>query len=108
MSNPSRQPNSNWIEVRATLKSRGEERTDFESHNTENSQNMAAIVNKNRQDANLTTQTNLHETVSDHNNENNKESQQIDMSNDEDNLMTILKNNGQIIYQNTIQRTNLM
>ncbi len=31
--------------------SRGEERTDFESHNTENYQNMAAIVSKNRQDA---------------------------------------------------------
>ena len=85
MSNPSRQPDSNTIEVTATLKSRGEERTDFESHNTENYQNMAAIVSKNRQDANLTTQTNLHETVSDHNNENNKGSQQVDMSNDEDN-----------------------
>ncbi len=85
MGNPSRQPDSNGIEVAATLKSRGEERTDFESRNTENDQNMAAIVSKNRQDANLTTQTNLHETVSDHNNENNKESQQVDMSNDDDN-----------------------
>ena len=46
---------------------------------------MAAIVSKNRQDANLTTQRNLHETVSDHNNENNKGSQQVDMCNDEDN-----------------------
>ncbi len=85
MGNPSRQPDSNGIEVAATLKSRGEERTDFESRNTENDQNMAVIVSKNRQDANLTTQTNLHEMVSDHNNKNNKESQQVDMSNDDDN-----------------------
>ena len=85
MGNPSRQPESNGIEVTATLKSRGEERTDFESRNSENYQNMADIVSKNRQDANLTTQINLHETISGHNNENNKESQLVDMSNGEDN-----------------------